>query len=64
MADTRVGDVYLFVNDTLGIEEECIVTEVHPLTLSLMTACGFVLQAIKGFNEKQFIPIRQVGVMN
>ncbi len=60
MADSKVGDRYVFVNNTMGIEEECTVIEVHPLSMCFITACGIILKAIYGFNEQQFIPIREI----
>ncbi len=59
--NAAVGDRYIFTNNALGIEEECIVTDVHPLSMNLITACGIMLKAVKGYNEQQFIPIRQVA---
>lgn len=61
MNHANIGDIYLFVNDTMGVEEECVVTEVHPLSMRLMTkTSGLMLDAWKGINEKQFIPIVNV----
>lgn len=55
--DVSIGDMFLFENNTMGIEEECIVTAVHPWHLELITKDGIVLNALQGFNEQQFIPI-------
>ena len=60
MADSKIGDRYVFINNTMGIEEECTVIEVHPLSMRFITACGIILTAIYGFNEQQFIPIREI----
>lgn len=56
----KVGDIYLYSDDELGVEEECIVTEVHPLYAVMETICGCVLKSVLGINDSKFIRVVDV----
>ena len=60
---SRIGDMYIYEDEELNVEQECMVVEVAPMHLILVTSDNIWLKAVKGINSDKFIPIRDIAAL-